>query len=168
MPKTQDQETQTPVPSNLKPAPAPGGNFVKMKVGMTCTGTMESARMEVEKKKDKKNKVVEKDRYHFALKLDKDTAFMVGRKKKETEQLFRAGQTVILPEHGFLISTLRRTACEIKAVPYVPNEDTDLTPLVGKYFQVTRREDGEITGGEFAGTASALYDIHYGDAPAQA
>lgn len=146
----------------LKRAPMPGGNYVKLAIGMTAKGTMTEARMEVEKRKDKKNKEITKERYHFSLKLAEDTEFLVGKKKQEKKQVFKAGDTVTLPDHGFLTATLRRTACEIASVPYVPNEDTNLTPLVGVYFEITRREDGEISSGEFAGTASALYDVLYG------
>lgn len=147
----------------MKRAPMPGGNYVKMAVGMTCKGVMTEARMEVETKKDKKGKSTEKERYRFSLQLSEDTQFLVGKMKHEEKRVFKQGEVVVLPEHGFLSTTMRRTACEIAGVPYVPNQDTDLKPLVGKAFEITRLEDGEISSGEFAGKSSALYDILYGD-----
>lgn len=149
--------------ASLKRAPAPGGNFVKLAIGSSVRGVMVEARMELEKRKDKKGKDVSKERYHFSLKLGEATEFLVGKKKQEKKVVFNEGDVVTLPDHGFLTATLRRTACEIAGTPYVPNEDTELSPLLGKFFKIVRREDGEISSGEFAGTASALYDIFYGD-----
>ncbi len=163
MPKTETQPKE-----GLKRAPSPGGNFVKLAVGMSVHGTMVEARMEIEKKKDKKGKITDKERYHFSLKLAGDSTFIVGKVKHEKEQAFNEGDVVTIPDHGYLVTTLRRTACEIAGKPYVPNEDTDLTPLVGQYFEITRREDGEISSGEWAGKSSALYDIFYGATPPQA
>jgi hypothetical protein len=146
---------------NMQSAPMPGGNFVKLAVGGKVSGTMDEARMEVQQKKNKKGKAIEKERYIFSLKLDKETVLLVGKKKQEKERTFNEGDVVTLPDHGFLVNTLRRTACKIAGTSYAADQDTDLSPLVGRYFEITRREDGEITSGEFAGTASALYDVQF-------
>lgn len=153
-------KTNAPESRNYKSAPTPGGNFIKLAVGMSVEGVLESATMETEKRKIK-GKVHEKDRYHFALKLDRDTTVLVGKAKHESEKEFPAGSVVILPEHGFLITTLKRTACEIAGKAYSDEEPVDLSVLVGAAFKITRLEDGEIASGPFAGKASALYDVKY-------
>jgi len=143
-----------------KSAPTPGGNFIKLGVGMSVKGEVTSAVMEIEKRKVK-GKEVSKERYHFVLKLDDDTEVLVGKAKQEKPRKFEAGTEVILPEHGFLTTTMRRTACEIAGVAFDVEKDTDLSPLVGASFIIERLEDGEISSGPFAGKASALYDVKY-------
>lgn len=162
--KTATQENATERPTGMKRAAMPGGNYVKIAVGTTVRGEMTEAYMTKVEKRNKKGKAIEVERYHFALALSEPCELLVGKKGKEKKQTFASGEIVTLPDHGFLTSTFRRTACEIGGVPYVPNDDTDLKPLVGKFFEITRREDGEIASGEFAGTASALYEVYYGDA----
>ncbi len=146
----------------LKPAPMPMMSaFVKLPIGTIVRGTLTQASYEVEKLKSKKGKVLEKDRYHFSMLLADDVTLIVGPKKSPKNVDFHAGQTVSLPEHGFLISAMRRTACEIAGVAYNEEDDTNLGPLVGVYFEITRQDDKEITKGEFSGTASAIYDVQY-------
>jgi len=156
MPKAQDTDTR-----NMKSAPMPGGNFVKIPVGGSLAGTIHEARLEIQKLKNKKGKEIERERYIFSLALQKTATLLVGKKKHEKERTFGAGEVVTLPDHGFLTNTLRRTACQLANTPYKADEDTNLAPLVGTYFEITRLEDGEIASGEFAGTASALYDVKY-------
>ncbi len=160
MPKAPDTKNNETV-SGYKPAPTPGGNYVKVAVGSFVAGTMTTAAMEIEQVKGKKGKASSKERYTFALKLKDDTTLIVGKKKAEKEHLFQAGDIVTLPDHGYLTSVMRRTACEIKNVPFDDEADTDLSPLVGVDFLITRLPDGEIGSGPFAGTASALYDVKY-------
>ncbi len=146
----------------LRPAPMPMMSaFVKLAVGTTVKGTITQASYELEKQKNKKGRMIEKDRYHFSMLLADDVQLIVGNKKTAKNADFKAGQTVSLPEHGFLISAMRRTACELAGVPYNDEADTDLGTLVGVYFEITRQEDKEISKGEFAGTASAIYDVQY-------
>lgn len=161
-PDTQEQApVQKPANSGYKSAPTPGGNFVKIAIGSSVEGLMVAATMEIEKKKGKKGKIEEKERYHFALALAGDTTLLVGKKKQEKERVFMADEIVVLPDHGYLTSVMRRTACEIGGVPFNDEADTDLKPLVGISFLITRLPDGEISSGQFSGTASALYDVKY-------
>lgn len=146
--------------TGYKSAPTPGGNFVKLGVGMSVKGEIVSANMEIEKRKVK-GKDQSKERFHFVMKLDEDTEVLVGKSKHEKPHTFEAGTEVILPEHGFLTTTMRRTACEIAGVSFNVEEDTNLAPLVGASFIIERLEDGEISSGPFAGKASALYDVKY-------
>ncbi len=148
---------------NIAPMPTLG-SFVKLSVGMTIKGDMTEASFEVEKKeKNVKGKkvMVEKDRYHFKLALSEDTELLVGPKKQTVKKMFRAGEIVTLPEHGFLVSALRRTSCEVGGKTYNVDEETDLKPLIGLYFEITRDEDKDIQKGEFKGVASATYDVQY-------
>ncbi len=163
MPKAQDTQPKEPVNTgaDYKQAPQPGGNFVKVAVGSSVEGIMDSARMEIEQVKGKKGKSATKERYHFAIKLASDTKLLVGKKKQEKERLFQAGDVVVMPDHGYLTSVMRRTACEIAGKSFNDEEDTDLSPLVGASFLITRLPDGEISSGQFSGTASALYDVKY-------
>lgn len=148
--------------NELRSAPMPMmAAFVKLAVGTVITGTLKSATFELEKKKNKKGKMVEKDRYHFVLELAEDTELLVGPKAKTVKKLFAAGSEVTLPEHGILISAMRRTACELGKVPFNVESDTDLRPIEGVYFEITREDDREIPKGEFAGTMSAVYDVKY-------
>lgn len=143
-----------------KSAPTPGGNFIKLAVGMSVKGVITNASREIEKRKVK-GKEVSKERYHFVMKLDDDTEVLVGKVKHETPKTFEAGSEIILPEHGFLTTTMQRTACEIAGVPFDVEKDTDLSHLIGVSFAIERLEDGEISSGPFAGKASALYDVKY-------
>jgi len=158
-------QPQAPKTENLndgyKAAPTPGGNFVKLAIGADVKGTMVTASMEMEEIRGKKNKGQKKERYTFSLKLEEDTVLLVGKKKQEKERQFQAGDVVTLPDHGYLTSVMRRTACELANVPFDDEADTDLKPLVGVDFIITRLPDGEIASGQFAGTASALYDVKY-------
>lgn len=157
MAKNQNRET------GYKSAPTPGGNFIKLGVGMFVEGIMKQASMEVESRKVK-GKNQEKDRYHFGLELLNDTELLVGKVGKEQKKMFEAGTVVLLPDHGFLTTTFCRTACELAGVPFDKEKDTDLKPLLGVQFLVLRLEDGEISSGPFAGKASALYDVKYKEA----
>lgn len=150
--------------NGYKNAPAPGGNYVKIAVGMTVNGVMKRAEMEIEKRKNKKGKETEKERYHFSLELTKAVKLLVGKKNHEAEKEFAAGDVVTLPDHGYLTSVMRRTACEIAGTSFDDKEDTDLKPLVGMDFEITRLPDGKISSGEFVGVASALYDVKYREA----
>lgn len=162
MPKTQAPAPVTQTQRTYKTAPTPGGNFVKIAIGSSVEGIMDSATMEIEQVKTRKGKApATKERYHFAIKLDKDTTLMVGKKGKEKERVFQAGEVVVLPDHGYLTSVMRRTACEIAGTSFDNEADTDLKPLVGCAFLITRLPDGEISSGQFSGTASALYDVQY-------
>ena len=159
MAKNQDPKTQDV--TGYKAAPVPGGNFVKVAVGSSVEGTMVAASMEIEQIKGKKGKAGEKERYHFALALSQQTTLLVGKKKQEKERVFEADTVVVLPDHGYLTSVMRRTACEIAGIAFNDEADTDLKPLVGIDFLITRLPDGEISSGQFSGTASALYDVKY-------
>lgn len=155
MPKNQTQNAE-----GFKAAPAPGGNFVKMSIGGSLRGTMESASMEIEEKKVK-GKMQKKERYHFAIRLAEDTTLLTGKMKQEKERVFEAGAVVVLPDHGYLTSVMRRTACEIEGISFDVEKETNLKPLVGCDFLIARMPDGEISAGQFAGRASALYDVKY-------
>lgn len=163
MPKTLEKQTAEPKTTNqgYKSAPTPGGNFVKLAIGGSVEGTMVAAKMELEEVKGKKNKGQKKERYHFSIALAHETTLLVGKKKQEKERVFEADEVVTLPDHGYLTSVLRRTACEIANINFDDEADTDLKPLVGVDFLITRLPDGEISSGQFSGTASALYDIKY-------
>lgn len=164
MPKTQEPKAR-----NWKNAPTPGGNFVQLAIGAVVEGTMTGARMEVEEMKGKKNKGQKAERYYFEIALSQPTKLLVGSimKKTQKEKEFQAGEIVTLPDHGYLISTMRRTACEMKNTAFDQDAETDLSVLVGKEFRIERLEDGEISSGKFAGKASALYDVKY-EAPVAA
>lgn len=166
MPKT---ETKNATQRNWKSAPTPGGNFVQLPISAVVEGTMTGARMEMEEMKGKKNKGQKKERYYFEIALAQPTKLLVGSilKKTQKEKQFQAGEIVTLPDHGYLISTMRRTACEIKNVSFDQDSETDLSVLVGKEFRIERLEDGEISSGQFAGKPSALYDVKY-EAPVAA
>lgn len=159
MPKNQETKPQTE--KQLKQAPMPGGNFVKVPIGTVIEGTITAARMEMQEVRGKKAKGQTKERYHFDIALAHDAKLLVGKKKNEKEKEFKRGEIVTLPDHGYLTSVFRRTACEIAGVPFNDEADTDLKPLEGVYFRIERLEDGEITSGQFSGTASALYDVRY-------
>lgn len=163
MVKTMEKETtaQAPASDGYKSAPTPGGNFVKLPMGGTVEGKMVQAEFEIETVKGKKGKESTKEKYKFGIELAGDTTLVVGKKKNPKDRLFQAGDVVILPDHGYLTSVMRRTACAIKGVPFVDKEDTDLKPLLGCFFIITRLEDGEIAAGPYAGTVSALYDVKY-------
>ncbi len=146
----------------MRPAPMPQmAAFVKLQIGVPVQGIMREARCEIEKVKLKKGKKIEKERYYFRLELTEDATLLTGPKKATKETLFKAGQMVTLPEHGFLTSAMRRIACELEGKPFNDEEDTHLKVLEAHYFEIVRQEDREITKGDYKGTASAIYDVQY-------
>jgi hypothetical protein len=158
MPKTLEK----PSTGELKSAPMPAmASFIKLREGDLVCGTMKEVEIKVEQQKKRGGKTEERERYYFRIALARDTEVAVGPKKALKNQMFKAGELVTLPDHGFLVSALGRTAFELDGKVFNGEETPPWKKLEGVYFEILCMPSKKITKGDYKGTDSYIYDVKY-------